>query len=156
MSHGGIIVGVIFLMLMHRFRPYPMSFVRTFAWTEFYFVVTLTTDPLTGDNYGFLLHKPEAFSILSYLSDWRPLYLLQMHGVALLFFCVALFPFAIVDLVRRIRFFRKAVPKSSLKVMRRSKTCLLHSHHRENETSSRRRRYHRRKTPGLHSRAVRD
>ena len=99
-SHSGIIVGVIFLMLTRRYRPYPMSIVRVFLWSEFYFVVTLIADELTGLNYGFLLHKPEAFSVLSFLSDSRPLYLLQMHGVALLFFLGLYAPFAIVDLVR--------------------------------------------------------
>ncbi|HEX4707191.1 MAG TPA: TIGR02206 family membrane protein [Candidatus Udaeobacter sp.] len=96
-SHSGIIVGVVFLMLTRRYRPYPMSLVRVWLWTEFYFVVTLIVDELTGFNYGFLLHKPEAFSILSFLSDSRPLYLLQMHGVALVFFLVLYAPFAIVD-----------------------------------------------------------
>ena len=51
-----------------------------------------------GFNYGFLLHKPEAFSILSFLSDSWPLYLLQMHGLALLFFLGLYAPFAIYDL----------------------------------------------------------
>ena len=100
-SHAGIIIGVIFLMLTRRYRPRPMSILRVFAWSEFYFVVTFIADELTGYNYGFLLHKPEAFSILSFLSDWRPLYLVQMHFVALLFFVVLYAPFAIVDLVRR-------------------------------------------------------
>ena len=100
-SHCGIIVGVIFLMLTRRYRPYPMSIVRVWLWSEFYFVVTLIVDELTGVNYGFLLHKPEAFSILSFLSDSRPLYLLQLHGVALLFFLVLYVPFAIVDLIQR-------------------------------------------------------
>ena len=97
-SHSGIIVGVVFLMLTRRYRPYLMSIVRVWLWSEFYFVVTLIADELTGFNYGFLLHKPEAFSILSFLSDSRPLYLLQMHGVALLFFLVLYAPFAVVDL----------------------------------------------------------
>jgi hypothetical integral membrane protein (TIGR02206 family) len=100
-SHCGIIVGVIFLMLTRRYRPYPLSIVRVWLWSEFYFVVTLIVDGLTGVNYGFLLHKPEAFSILSFLSDSRPLYLLQLHGVALLFFLVLYVPFAIVDLIQR-------------------------------------------------------
>jgi hypothetical integral membrane protein (TIGR02206 family) len=100
-SHSCIIVGVIFLMLTRRYRPYPMSIVRVWLWSEFYFVITLIVDELTGSNYGFLLHKPEAFSILSFLSDSRPLYLLQLHGVALLFFLVLYAPFAIVDLVTR-------------------------------------------------------
>ena len=99
-SHSGIIIGVVFLMLTRRYRPYPMSIVRVFLWSEFYFVVTLIADELTGFNYGFLLHKPEAFSILSFLSDSRPLYLLEMHGVALLFFLGLYVPFAIADLVR--------------------------------------------------------
>lgn len=101
-SHCLIIVGVVFLMLVRGYRPYPMSFVRTFVWTELYFVITLGADALTGFNYGFLLHKPEAFSILNYLSDWRPFYLLQLHGVALVFFAALYLPFAIYDLVRRL------------------------------------------------------
>ena len=102
-SHCGIIIGVVFLMLTRRYRPYPMSIVRVFLWSEFYFVVTFITDKLTGFNYGFLLHKPEAFSILSFLSDSQPLYLVQMHGLALSFFLALYVPFAIYDLVRRNR-----------------------------------------------------
>ena len=100
-AHSGIIVGVVFLMLTRGYRPYPMSIVRVWLWSEFYFVVTFVVDGLTGFNYGFLLHKPEAFSILSFLSDSRPLYLLQMHGVALLFFLVLYVPFAIFDFTRK-------------------------------------------------------
>jgi hypothetical integral membrane protein (TIGR02206 family) len=99
-SHCGIIVGVVFLMLVRQYRPYPMSIVRVFLWSELYFVVTMVADWYTGLNYGFLLHKPEAFSILSFLSDSRLLYLLQMHGLALVFFLVLYVPFAIFDLVR--------------------------------------------------------
>ena len=97
-SHCGIIVSVIFLMLTRRYRPYPMSLVRAWLWSEFYFVVTIVVDELTRVNYGFLLHKPEAFSVLSFLSDSRPLYLLQMHGVAALFFLALYAPFAVFDL----------------------------------------------------------
>jgi hypothetical integral membrane protein (TIGR02206 family) len=100
-SHSGIIVGVIFLMLTRHYRPYPMSIVRVWLWSEFYFVATLVIDLLTGINYGFLLHKPEALSILSFLSDSWPLYLLQMHGVALLFFLVLYAPFAVFDVTKR-------------------------------------------------------
>jgi len=100
-SHSCIIVGVVFLMLTRGFRPYPISLVRVWLWTEFYFVVTLVVDLFTGFNYGFLLHKPEAFSILSFLSDSWPLYLLQLHGVALLFFLTLYSPFAIFDATKR-------------------------------------------------------
>ena len=98
-AHSGIIVGIIFMMLVHKSRPYPISIVRAFLWTELYFVFTYTIDQLTGVNYGFLLHKPEAFSLLSFLSDSHALYLFQMHGLALLFFSALYLPFAIFDLL---------------------------------------------------------
>src|ERR1700737_1107408 len=100
-AHSGIIIGIVFLMLIYGFRPRPISILHTFAWTEFYFVVAFTVDLLTDENYGFLLHKPEALSLLSYLSDWRPLYLAEFHLLAFLFFSLLYAPFAIVDLVRK-------------------------------------------------------
>jgi len=100
-AHSGIIVGIIFMMLVHRYRPYLTSLLRTFVWTEVYFVFGLTVDALTGVNYGFLLHKPERASLLDMLSDWRPLYLAQFHLLAWVFFVVLYAPFAIADLVRR-------------------------------------------------------
>ncbi len=97
-SHCGIIIGVLFLILRYRLRPRAISIVKVFAWTELYFLVTLAADALTGVNYGFLLHKPEAKTLLNILSDYRPLYLLQMHGLALAFFVVLYLPFALSDL----------------------------------------------------------
>jgi hypothetical integral membrane protein (TIGR02206 family) len=99
-AHSGIIIGIVFLMLIYGFRPSPKGILRTFFWTEVYFVVAFTFDLLTGENYGFLLHKPEAASLLSFLSDWRPLYLVEFHLLAWVFFCVLYLPFAIVDLAR--------------------------------------------------------
>ena len=57
-------------------------------------------DLITGVNYGYLLHKPEAASLLSFLSDNWPIYLLQMHLLALAFFCALYVPFAIYDLFK--------------------------------------------------------
>ncbi|MEY2491821.1 MAG: hypothetical protein QOH24_772 [Verrucomicrobiota bacterium] len=99
-SHCGIIIGIVFLMLTRKYRPYPFSIVKAFLWSELYFIVTMIVDTVTGYNYGFLLHKPEAFSILSFLSNSRPLYLLQFHLLALVFFSALYAPFAIYDLLR--------------------------------------------------------
>jgi hypothetical integral membrane protein (TIGR02206 family) len=97
-SHCSIIIGIVYLMLTRRYRPYPFSIVKVFLWTELYFVITMFVDAITGYNYGFLLHKPEAFSVLSFLSDSRPLYLLQFHLLAFMFFAALYAPFAIYDL----------------------------------------------------------
>jgi hypothetical integral membrane protein (TIGR02206 family) len=99
-AHSGIIIGIIFLMLIYGFRPRPIGILRTFAWTEVYFVIAFAIDLLTDENYGFLLHKPEATSLLNFLSDSRPLYLLEFHVLSFLFFALLYAPFAIVDLVR--------------------------------------------------------
>jgi hypothetical integral membrane protein (TIGR02206 family) len=107
-AHSGIIIGIVFLMLIYGFRPRAIGVLRTFAWTEIYFVVAFSVDLLTGENYGFLLHKPEAASLLNFLSDSRPLYLLEFHGLAFLFFCALYAPFAIVDLGRRLQTSRTA------------------------------------------------
>jgi hypothetical integral membrane protein (TIGR02206 family) len=96
-AHSGIIISVVFLMLTRGLRPYPMSAVRAFLWSELYFVVAMIVDHITGVNYGFLLRKPEAPTLLSFLSDWRPLYLFQMHLLALVFFAILYAPFAIRD-----------------------------------------------------------
>lgn len=99
-DHCGIVIGVTYLMVTRRFRPHLISAWRTLVWSEIYLAVTLLVDWITGVNYGFLLHKPGAFSILSYLSDARPLYLLEMNLLALIFFAVLYLPFATADLFR--------------------------------------------------------
>src|SRR5438093_4245697 len=96
-SHCGIIISVVFLMLTRGYRPYPMSLVRVWLWSEFYFVVTFVVDERIGCNYGFLLHNPEAVWILSFLSDSRWFCLLQLHVVTLLFFLVLYTSFVIFD-----------------------------------------------------------
>ena len=102
-GHCGIVAGVIFLMIARRFRPTLSSIWRTLAWSELYLVVTLVVDHLTGVNYGFLLHKPQAASILDYLSDTRWLYIVELNGLALLFFALLYAPFAIADLGQQLR-----------------------------------------------------
>lgn len=99
-GHCGIVAGVIYLMIARRFRP-TLGFVwRTLAWSELYLVATLLVDRLTNVNYGFLLHKPQAASILDYLSRTHWLYLVELNVLALLFFVLLYAPFAIAYLLK--------------------------------------------------------
>ena len=100
-DHCGIVIGIVYLMISRRFRPTLRSVWRTVIWSEVYFVVTIAINLLTGANYGFLMHKPEAFSILNFLSDSWPLYIVQMHLVAYAFFAVLYLPFLIYDLFQK-------------------------------------------------------
>ena len=94
-GHCGIVAGVIYLLIARRFRPTLGSVWRTLAWSQLYLVATLLVDHLTGVNYGFLLHKPVVASILDYLSDTRWLYIVELEGLALLFFAILYAPFAL-------------------------------------------------------------
>ncbi|MGH8095183.1 MAG: TIGR02206 family membrane protein [Chthoniobacterales bacterium] len=94
-THCGIVVSVIYLLVARRFRPTLGSVWRTLAWSELYLFSTLFVDHLTGANYGFLLHKPFAPSILDYLSNIRWLYITELNGLALIFFAILYAPWAI-------------------------------------------------------------
>ena len=100
-GHSGIVIGILFLMLVRNFRPHFKSLWRVILWSEIYFVVTIIIDLITGVNYGFLLHKPEAASLLNILSDNWFIYLFQMHLVAWVFFLALYAPFAVYDLLKR-------------------------------------------------------
>lgn len=102
-AHSGIVVAIAFMMIVKQYRPHWFSIVRTFAWSELYFVVTIVVDLLTGENYGYLLHKPAAASLLDVLADQPVAYILQMHLLALVFFVVLYLPFALYDVVRSAR-----------------------------------------------------
>src|SRR5437763_1699230 len=102
-AHSGIVVAIAFMMIVKKFRPHWISIVRVFAWSELYFVATITVDLLTGENYGYLLHQPAKPSLLDLLSHERIVYILQMHLLALLFFCALYVPFAVCDLTARKR-----------------------------------------------------
>ena len=94
-THCGIVVGVIYLLMGRRFRPTLGSVWRTLGWSELYLFATLLVDRVTGVNYGFLLHKPIAPSILDYLSHSRWLYIAELNLLALIFFAILYAPWAL-------------------------------------------------------------
>jgi hypothetical integral membrane protein (TIGR02206 family) len=102
-AHSGIVVAIAFMMILKKFRPHWSSILRTFAWSELYFILAITVDLITGENYGYLLHKPAAASLLDVLSDHRVVYILQLHLLALLFFGALYVPFALYDLVTKFK-----------------------------------------------------
>jgi hypothetical integral membrane protein (TIGR02206 family) len=102
-AHSGIVVAIAFMMIVKKYRPHWFSIIRVFAWSELYFVVAITVDLLTGENYGYLLHKPASASLLDVLSSERVVYILQMHLLALVFYVVLYLPFAAYDAITSAR-----------------------------------------------------
>lgn len=99
-SHGGTLVAILFLAIGLRMRPYPMSLVRIFIWSNIYLAAAGATDFLLGTNYGYLRHKPLSASLLDYFGPW-PLYILSLEGMAFVSFLIYYIPFFIIDLKRK-------------------------------------------------------
>jgi hypothetical integral membrane protein (TIGR02206 family) len=102
-AHSGIVVAIAFMMIVKKFRPHWISIVRVFVWSELYFVLTITVDLLTGENYGYLLHQPSTPSLLDALSTERVVYILELHLLALIFYVVLYLPFALYDVITSAR-----------------------------------------------------
>jgi hypothetical integral membrane protein (TIGR02206 family) len=102
-AHSGIVIAIAFMMIVKNFRPHWISIVRTFAWSEIYFVLAIAVDLLTGENYGYLLRKPGSASLLDALSDQPVIYILEIHLLALIFFFVLYLPFALFDAITSAR-----------------------------------------------------
>jgi hypothetical integral membrane protein (TIGR02206 family) len=98
-GHCGIVVGVLFLTAVEGLRPRPWSIARAMAWSEVYFVTALAVNSIVGSNYGFLTHRPLGHSLLDYLSDNHPLYLLQLNLLALGFYLALYMPFWLRDVI---------------------------------------------------------
>lgn len=90
--HSAIPAGVLWLMFEYGMRPRPSAVWRALAWSQLYLAATLTVNAMVGANYGFLSAKPANPSLLDMLSDERWLYVLQIDGLAVLFFTALQLP----------------------------------------------------------------
>ncbi|MEQ8353140.1 MAG: TIGR02206 family membrane protein [Leptospiraceae bacterium] len=107
LSHGLILVAVVFLISAEKYRPHPVSILRALI-----FLVVI--GPIVGGlnylmqflppykvgNYFFLCYKPGSASLLDALPAW-PYYLIFMLLLALVFFCILYLPYFIKDISER-------------------------------------------------------
>ncbi len=91
-SHIGIIVSVMVLVIGFGYRPDWKSLLRAMLWTQVYAAAAFTTNILSGANYGFLMAKPEGISLLDLLAPW-PWYILQLEVLMVVLCGLLLLPF---------------------------------------------------------------
>ncbi|AEB77184.1 membrane protein [Clostridium botulinum] len=53
-SHGGILISVLFMMFIHNYYPNLNSLKKTFKWTIIYFFITIPTNYIVDSNYCYL------------------------------------------------------------------------------------------------------
>jgi hypothetical integral membrane protein (TIGR02206 family) len=108
--HGGIVAGIVYLILVAGLRPEPQSLLRVLFWSQFYFGAALIVNALTGQNYGFLSHRPPTHSLLDLFSDNHWLYVATINLVALTAFAILYIPWWLAD--RRRDAMQRSLPEA--------------------------------------------
>ena len=91
-AHGGVVIGVLYLVWTRQVRPRPYSLWKAFgtalAWAVFAGVFNL----VYKTNYMFLCRKPAGATFIDLFGPW-PAYLFVTAGVALLLFWLLWLPY---------------------------------------------------------------
>jgi len=100
MSHGSIILGVIFATFIFNYRPTIKSIWKTFILTNGYLLIMIPVNLILDTNYLFICEKPAGDTLLNFMGPW-PWYILSLEIVAIISFFVYYSPFLVVDLLNR-------------------------------------------------------
>lgn len=93
-AHIGIILAILYMVWVKRFRPTLKSIAVTMVFLNVLLVLVGGVNLLTGANYMFLAGKPDTPSLLDVLGP-HPWYILSLEVVALFLFLLLYLPFAI-------------------------------------------------------------
>ncbi len=93
-SHGAVILGVLWMMRVERFRPSWRSCWRAALITNLYAAAVYPLNLVTGGNYLMLMQKPAVPSIVDWLGPW-PGYLVWIELIGLALFAACYAPFAL-------------------------------------------------------------
>jgi hypothetical integral membrane protein (TIGR02206 family) len=95
-GHGLVLVAVLYATLVYRFRPTPVSILRSITALAAVAAVVAPINLALGTNYLFLCAKPERASLMDYLGPW-PWYVASLAGLAVLSSLIYYAPFWISD-----------------------------------------------------------
>jgi hypothetical integral membrane protein (TIGR02206 family) len=102
--HGLLILAVLYMTIVERFRPTFRSFLKVAVITNAYLVVIFIFNMLIGSNYVFINRVPDFDTLVSVIvqvtGPW-PWYVLGMEAVGAVSCLLVYSPFAIMDAVRR-------------------------------------------------------
>ncbi len=90
--HGGVVIAAIVLVYGMRLYPDRRSPLRAFAMTLAYMAAVAVVNLATGQNYLFLVHKPEQETLLDYMGPW-PIYIGVALAIGLALFYLLNWPF---------------------------------------------------------------
>lgn len=94
--HGAIIIAIVYMTAVERFRPTWRSLPKVFIITNLYWLFCAGVNQLIGSNYLYTHGKLPTPSLLDVLGP-HPWYLLAMEGLGILFCLLLDLPFAVKD-----------------------------------------------------------
>ncbi|RSK27641.1 TIGR02206 family membrane protein [Bacillus sp. HMF5848] len=94
-SHGGILIANLFIVIVEGFYPTFKSIVRAFLYLNVYTAIIFLVNLAINGNYMYIMKKPVNPSILDYLGPW-PYYIFSLELIALATFFMLYVPFYIL------------------------------------------------------------
>jgi hypothetical integral membrane protein (TIGR02206 family) len=91
-SHGGVFLACLFMVLVERYQPTIRSLWVTILIVNIYGACVFFINHLVDANYLFIMKKPENPSLLDFLGPW-PWYILSLEGVIVISFYLLYSPF---------------------------------------------------------------
>ncbi|WP_312474975.1 TIGR02206 family membrane protein [Neobacillus sp.] len=91
-SHGGVVLACLFMVVAFNYRPTIPSMWVTILIVNLYAACVFFLNKLLGANYLYIMKKPRTASLLDYLGPW-PWYLLSLELVMIVSFYILYSPF---------------------------------------------------------------
>ncbi len=94
-SHGLILLGVMYAAIVFRFRPVFVSVAKAIVATFILIAVIYPVNVLLDSNYMYLLAKPQALTLMEFMGQW-PWYLLTLIVIGIIVYLLCYLPFLFI------------------------------------------------------------
>lgn len=101
-SHGLIIIGVLFMVIVLKFRPTFSSLFRVCVINIAYVFLIYPLNILLDTNYLFLRFKPKGATLINHMGPW-PVYVIAMLALGFAFYLILYIPFLTKDISGKIK-----------------------------------------------------
>ncbi|WP_163536392.1 TIGR02206 family membrane protein [Gracilibacillus sp. YIM 98692] len=94
LSHGGIAIANIFMVLVEGYRPRFQSIFKALLYVNVYALFIFIVNVVINSNYMYMMRKPTIPSIFDYLGPW-PFYIIPLEIFTFVMFLLLYAPFYI-------------------------------------------------------------
>jgi hypothetical integral membrane protein (TIGR02206 family) len=92
LAHNAIVIAVLYMTVIRRYRPVFKSVIRVFVITNIYMIITGIVNYFLDSNYLYICHKPGGITLLDFFGPW-PYYIISMEAAGILIFYLLYLPF---------------------------------------------------------------